>query len=128
RRVATYSVSSGWGALNLTETISAYVITLSMLIGLWNVLITLRKPPNAPADPWGGNTLEWATVSPPPAYNFDALPEIRSERPVRDLRIAISAAQRAKSADLDTGPDQPASRPDEAATGPGEAAAPEAEE
>jgi cytochrome c oxidase subunit 3 len=32
-------------------------------------------------DPWEGNTLEWATVSPPPPYNFDRLPEIRSERP-----------------------------------------------
>ena len=97
RRVATYPASSGWGTLNLIETISAYVITVSMLIGLWNVLITLRKPRTAPADPWGGNSLEWATMSPPPPYNFDVLPEIRSERPVRDLRLAISAAQRAKA-------------------------------
>ena len=37
-------------------------------------------------DPWEGNTLEWATTSPPPPYNFDALPPIRSERPVFDLR------------------------------------------
>jgi cytochrome c oxidase subunit 1 len=95
RRVATYPVSSGWGTWNLIETISAYVITVSMLVGLWNVLTTLRKPRDAPADPWGGNSLEWATVSPPPAHNFDFLPEIRSERPVRDLRLAISAAAKA---------------------------------
>ena len=37
-------------------------------------------------DPWEGNTLEWATSSPPPPYNFDHLPEIRSERPLFDLR------------------------------------------
>ena len=37
-------------------------------------------------DPWEGNTLEWATSSPPPPYNFDRLPEIRSERPVFDAR------------------------------------------
>jgi cytochrome c oxidase subunit I+III len=94
RRVETYPLSSGWGLTNMIETISAYVIALSMLIGLLNIIITLRRPRNAPADPWGGNTLEWATSSPPPPHNFDALPEIRSERPVRDLRLAISAAAR----------------------------------
>ena len=96
RRVATYPLSSGWGLVNFIETISAYVIAVSMLVALANLIITLRKPRTAPADPWGGNSLEWATTSPPPSYNFDALPEIRSERPVRDLRLAISAA--AKSA------------------------------
>jgi len=128
RRVATYPISSGWGALNLTETISAYVITLSMLVGLWNILTTLRKPRTAPADPWGGNSLEWATSSPPPPYNFYVLPEIRSERPVRDLRLAISAAQPARPAGPATGPEEEATRPGDAAAGPGEAAAPEAEE
>ena len=109
RRIATYPLSSGWGLTNMIETISAYVIALSMLIGLLNIIITLRTPRNAPADPWGGNSLEWATSSPPPPHNFDALPEIRSERPVRDLRLAISAAARS------AGP-QTAARPD--GTGP----------
>jgi cytochrome c oxidase subunit 1 len=98
RRIATYPISSGWGTVNLIQTISAYVIALSMLIGLLNIIITLRKPRNAPADPWGGNSLEWATSSPPPPHNFDALPEIRSERPVRDLRLAISAAAKSGAA------------------------------
>jgi cytochrome c oxidase subunit 1 len=108
RRVATYPISSGWGLTNFIETISAYVIALSMLIALANLIITLRRPRNAPADPWGGNTLEWATTSPPPPHNFDALPEIRSERPVRDLRIAISAASKAAPAGPLTGPKEEA--------------------
>ena len=42
-------------------------------------------------DPWEANTLEWATSSPPPPYNFDHLPEIRSERPLFDLRHGRTA-------------------------------------
>jgi cytochrome c oxidase subunit 1 len=105
RRVATYPITSGWGLTNFIETISAYVIALSMLIALANLIITLRKPRNAPADPWGGNTLEWATSSPPPAHNFDMLPKIRSERPVRDLRLAISAEARSAGPQGAAGPD-----------------------
>ena len=45
-----------------------------MIIGIFlmviNLLITLRKPMDAQADPWGGTTLEWQTPSPPPLHNF----------------------------------------------------------
>ena len=62
---------------------------------MWNVFITLRGPRNAPDDPWEGNTLEWATTSPPPAYNFDSLPPIRSERPLFDLQARPDAGHAA---------------------------------
>jgi heme/copper-type cytochrome/quinol oxidase subunit 1 len=57
-----------------------------MLLLLWNIFLSLRSGAPAGDDPWEGNTLEWATTSPPPPYNFDRLPEIRSERPLFDLR------------------------------------------
>jgi heme/copper-type cytochrome/quinol oxidase subunit 1 len=86
RRIADYSSTAGWNQLNLVATIGGFTIAASMVLFLWNVFMSLRSGQVAGEDPWEGNTLEWATTSPPPAYNFDHLPEIRSERPVFDAR------------------------------------------
>jgi cytochrome c oxidase subunit I len=58
---------------------------VAILPFLWNVWITWRHGELVGNNPWGAGTLEWATTSPPPEHNFDALPPIRSERPVWDL-------------------------------------------
>jgi cytochrome c oxidase subunit 1 len=94
RRIADYSATAGWNDLNLLATIGGFTIAASMLPFLWNVFITLRGGEPAGDDPWEGNTLEWATSSPPPPYNFDHLPPIRSERPVFDRRHANDAPAR----------------------------------
>jgi cytochrome c oxidase subunit 1 len=86
RRIANYAPDAGWTELNLVATIGAFTIALSILPFLWNVFVSLRNGEPAGDDPWEANTLEWATSSPPPSYNFDHLPEIRSERPVFDAR------------------------------------------
>ena len=86
RRIADYSPNAGWADLNFLSTIGAFLIALSVLPFLWNVFVTLRGPRDAGDDPWEANTLEWATTSPPPPYNFDVLPPVRSERPLFDLR------------------------------------------
>jgi cytochrome c oxidase subunit 1 len=86
RRIADYSSAAGWNDLNLLATIGGFTIAASMVPFLWNIFVSLRNGPVAGDDPWEGNTLEWATSSPPPPYNFDHLPEIRSERPLFDLR------------------------------------------
>jgi cytochrome c oxidase subunit 1 len=87
RRIADYPAVSNWPGINLLETTGAFILAFSMLFFLWNVFSTLRGPRTYEPDPWHGNTLEWATTSPPPPYNFDHLPPIRSERPVFDVRV-----------------------------------------
>jgi cytochrome c oxidase subunit I len=88
RRIARYPASTGWQGLNVLETVGAFVIALSTLVFLWNVVVSLRSRHEAGDDPWEAQTLEWATSSPPPRHNFDALPPIRSYAPLLDLREA----------------------------------------
>ncbi|MEP6469580.1 MAG: cytochrome ubiquinol oxidase subunit I, partial [Chloroflexota bacterium] len=71
---------------NLMSTAGAFLIAASILPFLVNVVATFINGERVGDDPWEANTLEWATTSPPPPYNFDRLPPVRSERPVFDLR------------------------------------------
>jgi cytochrome c oxidase subunit I len=86
RRVSDYKQSDGFTTLNVISTVGAFIIAVAVLIFTANVWRSLRRGEPAGDDPWGGQTLEWATTSPPPEHNFDSLPPIRSERPVWDAR------------------------------------------
>ena len=88
RRIQDYAPLKDWVGLNQLQTAGALLIALSTAPFLANVVMTLRRKDRDPEDPWEGNTLEWYTTSPPPAHNFDSLPEIHSERPLFDLRHA----------------------------------------
>jgi cytochrome c oxidase subunit I len=84
RRVADYPDVFATG--NLLSSIGAFLIATSVAVFIGNFLRSVRKGEAAGDDPWRGNTLEWATSSPPPPHNFHALPPVRSERPVFDAR------------------------------------------
>jgi cytochrome c oxidase subunit 1 len=93
RRIATYPIDTGFLPWNVVETVGAFLMGFSILIFVWNMLTSWRGGSEAGNDPWLANTLEWLTSSPPPEYNFVSLPRIRSDRPLRDLRLAALAAE-----------------------------------
>ncbi|MBV8152402.1 MAG: cbb3-type cytochrome c oxidase subunit I [Candidatus Eremiobacteraeota bacterium] len=86
RRVYTYADLPGWHELNLIASIGTLIITISVAVFVWNVVASSLARTPLPDDPWeGGYSLEWATSSPPPEFNFKSLPPIRSQRPAFDL-------------------------------------------
>jgi cytochrome c oxidase subunit 1 len=57
-----------------------------VIVFVLNLAISWLVGEEAGNDPWDAWTLEWATTSPPPEYNFAVLPEVRSSRPLWDLK------------------------------------------
>ncbi|WP_306187325.1 MULTISPECIES: cbb3-type cytochrome c oxidase subunit I [unclassified Streptomyces] len=89
RRVSSYDAVDGFGLLNLLSSCGAAFLAAGMTVFLVNVLESLRDKRPAGDDPWGGQTLEWATSSPPPETNFPPerpLPPITSYAPLLDLK------------------------------------------
>ncbi|TXG86994.1 MAG: cytochrome c oxidase subunit I [Thermomicrobiales bacterium] len=76
RRYFTYAEDSGWGMWNAVVSFGALVLGFSFLVFLWNIFRTIRHGERATADPWDAATLEWAIPSPPPVYNFAAIPTV----------------------------------------------------
>jgi cytochrome c oxidase subunit I+III len=86
RRVYTYIAEMGWGPLNLLATVGAGLLFVSVLLFLYNVAVSLRAGELAGDDPWGADTLEWSTSSPPPNYNFHPIPTVAGLYPRWDTR------------------------------------------
>jgi heme/copper-type cytochrome/quinol oxidase subunit 1 len=92
--VYKYYEGTGVNGYNLVATIGAFVLALGIVLALANVVLSLRRGVAAGHDPWGGTSLEWLALSPPPPHNFDVLPDVRSHEPLGDIRDSI-ASQRA---------------------------------
>ena len=86
RRTYHYVQSPEWGMLNLISTIGVYIIALSVSMFIFNVVksVLLKGGKVADDDPWNADTLEWATTSPPPPYNFARIPVVHSARPLKE--------------------------------------------
>src|SRR5690606_28117626 len=86
RRVYTYGAELGWDTLNLIATLGAVLIGVSVLMLTANLVRSRKYGALAGANPWNAPSLEWATSSPPPTYNFKHIPLVTSDNPLWEHR------------------------------------------
>ncbi len=96
---------TGVSAYNLIASIGTLVLAAGIVMTLLNAISSRVHGPEAGHDPWSGESLEWFALSPPEPHNFDVLPDVRSARPLRDIRDAI--AHRTSSAPASARESQP---------------------
>jgi len=82
RRVYTYPAGMGWEGMNLLATVGAFVIALSVVLLVANVVRSVLRGTAAGDNPWGAGSLEWATSSPPSAGNFVHPPVVHGREPL----------------------------------------------
>ncbi|HYC48897.1 MAG TPA: cytochrome c oxidase subunit I [Burkholderiales bacterium] len=99
RRVYTYPADMGWNVLNAIASVGAAMIAVSMLLFVVNVAVSYRRGARAGANPWSASSLEWATPSPPPPYNFAAIPVLGGREPLWEEK---GIAGRVEGLDVDT--------------------------
>lgn len=80
---------SGLDALNAIATVGCLIFAAGFLTAMINAAASYNNGVAVGPDPWGGSTLEWFAPSPPPVHNFDLVPDVRSARPLDDIREAI---------------------------------------
>jgi cytochrome c oxidase subunit 1/cytochrome c oxidase subunit I+III len=84
RRVYTYDSGLGWSGLNLLISIASFFFALGTLLTLVNFVWSQFRGQRAPDNPWDADSLEWSTTSPPPEYNFAAVPVVNGRHPLWD--------------------------------------------
>jgi cytochrome o ubiquinol oxidase subunit 1 len=81
RRLQHYDVP-GWHPWLLVAAAGALVIACGIACQIIQLFVSIRQRESlrdTTGDPWDGRSLEWATASPPPAFNFAILPDVEGE-------------------------------------------------
>jgi cytochrome c oxidase subunit I len=86
RSIYTYEADRGWNTMNMIISIGGIIQGIAVVIFAWNLINSYWNGAEAGNDPWDAWTLEWATPSPPPSYNFVEEPVVRSRRPLWDIK------------------------------------------
>jgi cytochrome c oxidase subunit I len=101
RWLSTYPAGAGFTTLSLISSIGAGIIGIAMCVFIWNIYVSVRARVPPGPNPWQAHTLEWATSSPPPPFNFNLtypVPRVRSYAPLLDYREEAASRRRKEAA------------------------------
>nr|WP_244434641.1 cytochrome c oxidase subunit I [Afipia sp. P52-10] len=82
RRVYTYPPELPWSGLNLFVSLSTLLLAAGFLLFFIDAIRSARHGQPAGDNPWNASTLEWATASPPPSFNFARIPVVQGRDPL----------------------------------------------
>ena len=92
RRIYTYQPDLPWHGLNLFVSLSAVILTAGFLVFFIDAIRSGRRGVPAGDNPWNAPTLEWATSSPPPPYNFARIPVVGGSNPLWEQPDTLAVA------------------------------------
>ncbi len=87
RRVFEYPQEAGWEVLNFLSSIGGFVMTIGFALVALDLIMLVRYGRPFRRDPWKAGTLEWATPTPPPSYNFGSLPHVEDRADALEPRV-----------------------------------------
>jgi cytochrome c oxidase subunit I+III len=90
RRVYTYQPDMPWHGLNMFVSVSAIILVAGFLVFFVDAIRAARRGAPAGDNPWDAPTLEWATSSPPPSYNFLQIPVVSGPNPLWETPDLLS--------------------------------------
>ncbi|MGD8174837.1 cytochrome c oxidase subunit I [Marinimicrobium sp. ARAG 43.8] len=96
RRIYTYEAGLGWDWLNLVSSVGSFIMAVGIGLLLIDLVFHFRYGPKASHNPWGADTMEWATSMPASSYNFLSIPDIHTRHPLwekPDLPDTIAAGE-----------------------------------
>lgn len=100
RRLDHYDAATGFQPLFVVAGIGFVIIAIGALLQVWQIIVSVRerkKNIDTTGDPWNGRTLEWATSSPPPSYNFAIIPQVHDRDAFWDAKAKGLSRQEASS-------------------------------
>jgi cytochrome c oxidase subunit 1 len=92
RRIYTYQPDMPWHGLNMFVSLSSVILVAGFLVFFIDAIRSARRGPPAGDNPWNASTLEWATSSPPPPYNFVRIPVVGGSNPLWDKPDILTVA------------------------------------
>jgi cytochrome o ubiquinol oxidase subunit I len=81
RRMQHYDVAA-WRPWLVVAAVGAALILVGIMLQIAQLIVSIRQREalrDRTGDPWNGRSLEWATASPPPVFNFAVLPDVEGE-------------------------------------------------